>query len=391
MIQQSVIRDAANFWTRSRIANFIGLTSFLGMKPTWNQLNREQLEAKLAEETFARKTLSFYRYVQIDDPQGMRDRLFAMWNDLGCLGRIYVAGEGINAQMNVPEPNWDTFVTELYALPEFTDVPFKIAVEESADSFLKLMIKVKDKIVADGIDDPSFDPSNTGAYLDAAGFNQAIEDGAIVLDMRNHYESEVGRFDNAICPPADTFREEIIQVETLLKGRENEKVIMYCTGGIRCEKASAYLRHIGFSDVHHLEGGVIQYAHECQAQGLESRFRGKNFVFDERMGERITDDVIARCHQCGQASDQHVNCANDHCHLLFLQCADCHAKHQGNYCSHLCRDIDQLGAEEVSKRFADIESLDYQIQLRLGYKNANNDNSSVYKSRLRPKLSKIDE
>ncbi len=341
-----------------------------------NRINKNELKVRLAHETIERQTLSFYRYVSIENPKELRDELFKQLTDLNCFGRIYVAHEGINAQMNVPKSNWDKFVKQLYAINYFTDVPFKIAVDDDGKSFYKLIIKVKEKIVADGIDDAEFNPSNTGTYLNAEGFNKAIEDpNTIVVDMRNHYESEVGRFDRAFCPDADTFREELPLVVEHLKGQEDKKVVMYCTGGIRCEKASAYLKYKGFKDVNHLHGGIIQYAQEIKQQGLESKFKGVNFVFDERIGERITEDVLASCHQCGKPCDTHVNCKNDDCHLLFLQCDECATKMNG-CCTPNCQTIAALPLEE-------------QKALRKGRMKNGPECLSVYKSRLRPNLAEI--
>jgi UPF0176 protein len=341
-----------------------------------NRINKDVLKVRLAEEAIERVTLSFYRYVKIEDPRLLRDALFMCWTSLGCFGRIYIAHEGINAQMSVPKANWDEFEKQLYADSRLTGVPFKIAVDGNGKSFYKLTVKVKEKVVADGINDPEFDSSNTGTYLNAQSFNKAIEDpNTIVVDMRNHYESEVGRFDKAFCPDADTFREELPLVVEHLKGQEDKKVIMYCTGGIRCEKASAYLKHKGFKDVNHLEGGIIQYAKEVKEQGLESKFRGVNFVFDERIGERITEDVLSSCHQCGKPCDVHVNCKNDDCHLLFIQCDEC-AKNMHGCCTPQCMHIAALPLEE-------------QKALRKGKQKSDAENLSVYKSRLRPNLAEM--
>ena len=341
-----------------------------------NRIGKDVLKRRLKEESFNRNTISFYRYVKIQDPTELRNRLFKQWNDLNCFGRIYIANEGINAQMNVPEHNWDEFEKQLNSIDEFKNVPLKFAFDGNGKSFYKLAIKVKDKIVADGIKDENFDSSNTGIYLNAVKFNEAINDSnTIVVDMRNHYESEVGRFDRAYCPDADTFREELPLVVEHLIGKEDKKIVMYCTGGIRCEKASAYLKHKGFKDVHHLHGGIIQYAKEVKEQGLESKFKGINFVFDERIGERITDDVLSNCHQCGKAYDRHVNCKNDDCHLLFIQCPECEEKSNG-CCTPKCMEIASLPIEE-------------QRKLRKGRIKNGLECLSVYKSRLRPKLSEI--
>jgi UPF0176 protein len=341
-----------------------------------NRLHKSELKKLLAEESFERKTISFYRYVKIEDPKKLRDELYIMWDALKAFGRVYLSTEGINAQMSVPKHNWDEFVKQLYAIPFFTDVPFKIAVEDDGRSFYKLIIKVRDKIVADGINDPTFDPADTGKYLNAKEFNDYLEKpGTIVVDMRNHYESEVGRFENAFCPDADTFKEELPLVIDHLKGQEEKNVLMYCTGGIRCEKASAYFKHKGFKNVFHLKGGIIQYANEIKEQNLKSKFIGKNFVFDERVGERITDDVIAECHQCGAKCDRHVNCKNDDCHLLFIQCEECEKKMNG-CCTPDCMAIVALPVEE-------------QRKLRKGRIKSEKETLSVYKSRLRPNLKDI--
>ncbi len=336
-----------------------------------NRVNKKELKKRIQEESIKRITVSFYRYVIIDNPQELRDRLFAEWNNWKILGRIYVAHEGINAQMCVPEENWEIFKYNLNQNPLFAGIPFKIAVEDDGKSFYKLTIKVRPKIVADGLDDGAFDVTNVGNHLTAKQFNMAMEDpDTILVDMRNHYESEVGKFRGAICPDADTFREELPMVIEELKDKKDKKILMYCTGGVRCEKASAYLKHHGFKDVNQLHGGVIDYVRQIKAEGLVSKFIGKNFVFDERVGERITDDVISFCHQCGVSCDTHVNCANDDCHLLFIQCASCSEKMQG-CCTPECVQIAALPVEE-------------QRALRKGRKKE--DCLSVYKSRLRPNL-----
>src|SRR3989338_11467331 len=290
------------------------------------------------------RTLSFYKYVRIEDPDALRDELYSTRSDLGVLGRIYVASEGINAQLSVPQANFDRFDASMKARPEFSDVPYKFAVEKGEDaSFKKLIIKVKQKIVADGLDDDSFDVTKTGEYLTAEEFNQYIEDpDAVVVDMRNAYESEIGRFETAVTPDVDTFREELKVVPNLLADKKDKKIALYCTGGIRCEKASAWLRHNGFKDVKHLKGGIIDYKHQVDEEGLENTFRGKNFVFDERLGERISDEVIATCHLCAkEKADVHHHCKNEACHILFIGCDDCTKKRKG-YCSRVCEFKDAL-------------------------------------------------
>ena len=308
--------------------------------------SREEKRRAAKADTRPRRTISFYRYVHIPDPAAFRDRLFEQWSQWDCFGRIYLAREGINAQMNVPEEHWSEFDRWTQAQPELAGVPYKVAVEEGGTpSFYKLTIKVRKKIVADGLDDASFDVTDTGKYLTAEEMNAYIADPeAVVVDMRNAYESEVGHFEGAIRPAVETFRDELQVVPELLAAHKDKPIALYCTGGIRCEKASAWLKHKGFTQVRHLKGGIIEYAHQVQETGLPNRFRGKNFVFDERLGERISDEVVARCHLCRRTpSDTHYHCRNQICHTLFISCSDCHAA-RGGYCTRLCWLVDQLPA-----------------------------------------------
>lgn len=339
-----------------------------------NRVNKKELKKQIQQEPVKRVTISFYRYVIIDNLQELRDKLFVDWSAISVLGRIYIAREGINAQLSVPEEYFEIFKKKLFSDSRFKDMPFKIAVEDNGKSFYKLAIKVRKKIVADGLNDDSFDVTNVGKHLTAQEFNEAMENpDTVIVDMRNHYESEVGRFVGAICPDADTFRDELPIVVNELKDKKDKKILMYCTGGVRCEKASAYLKHHGFKDVNQLHGGIIDYVRQIKEKNLPSKFIGKNFVFDERMGERITEDVISRCHQCDAICDTHVNCANDDCHLLFIQCEKCGVK-MNHCCTPECMHIVSLPIEE-------------QRTLRKGRKKE--DSISVYKSRLRPNLREI--
>ncbi|XDD51117.1 rhodanese-related sulfurtransferase [Leptospira sp. WS92.C1] len=338
-----------------------------------NIYGKEILKKRLESETFPRTTLSFYRYVILESVEELRDTLYLEWDSLGLLGRIYIAREGINAQISLPSHNLGLFRENLNSRNEFKNIPLKIAVEDDGKSFLKLDLKVRKKIVADGLDDDVFDVTNVGNHLNAEEFNRHLESGdSIVVDVRNHYESEIGHFENAILPQSDTFREELRILLELLNGKEDQKILMYCTGGIRCEKASAWLRHHGYKDVNQLHGGIISYAHEVSQKGLESKFKGKNFVFDGRLQETISSEVIASCHQCGSTSDRHVNCANPGCHILFIQCESCSEKYEG-CCTEECRNVLHLPEEK-------------QKEIRKGHLN---ENRFFTKSRIRPKISDL--
>ena len=317
-----------------------------GKKGMFNKLSKQQAVDLLMKEGFKRRTVSFYRYVMINNTYELRDQLYAAWHELGVLGRIYLAHEGINAQLSVPEKNWDVFKKNIQNIKYFKDIVFKMAVEDDGKSFFKLTIKVRKQIVADGLKQNEYDVTNVGTHLNAKEWNKAMEDGAIVVDMRNHYESEIGKFKGAICPDVETFRQELPKVKDILNGKEEDQILLYCTGGIRCEKASAYLKHCGFSNVNQLHGGIIDYARQIKKDHtLKNHFEGKNFVFDERRGERISNDVISSCHQCGEPYDTHVNCKNVNCNLLFLQCKSCQKKHE-NCCSKECMDVVKLPLED---------------------------------------------
>jgi UPF0176 protein len=311
-----------------------------------NRVNGKVLKEKMRVSGESRTTLSFYKYHHIAEPAAFRDELYREWSGLDVLGRIYLATEGINAQLSVPTTHFETFRQRIYAIPFLNNIRLNLAVDDNGKSFFKLKILVRNKIVADGITDPDFDVTNSGTHVNAEEFNKlADQPETIIVDMRNHYESEVGHFRNAICPDADTFREELHIVDDMLDGKEDKNVIMYCTGGIRCEKASAWMKHKGFRNVFQLDGGIIEYTRQVKEKGLENKFIGKNFVFDERLGERVSPDIVSNCHQCGKPCDDHTNCSNDGCHLLFIQCEECAKKYDG-CCSQECKDIIQLPAEQ---------------------------------------------
>ena len=334
-----------------------------------NRISQKELKEKLSLEEFKRITISFYQYFHIDDPKQFRDQLYLELNKLNIFGRIYIAEEGVNAQISVPEFNYQAFVLYINTvIPEdFSGIrsqesglvshnspltthnsPLRlnIAINDNGKSFWVLKIKVRDKIVADGITDTEFDMRNKGKYVSAEEFNKLTEDeNTIVVDMRNHYEYEVGHFDNAIEIPSDTFREQLPMAVDMLGDKKDANIIMYCTGGIRCEKASAFMKHNGFKNVFHLEGGIIHYANNVKEKNLENKFLGKNFVFDDRLGEKIGDEIIAACHQCGKPADTHTNCINPGCHLLFIQCESCRSKYEG-CCSVNCQEIIHLPEDE---------------------------------------------
>ena len=282
-----------------------------------------------------------------------------MWEKLDVLGRIYIASEGINAQLSMPSQNLNEFKTKLDSIDFLKEIRLNVAVEQDDFSFLKLKVKIRNKIVADGLSENSFDLSNNGTHVNASEFNTLIENpNTLLVDMRNHYESEIGHFDGAILPDVDSFRESLPIIEKkFAKHKKSKNIVMYCTGGIRCEKASAFLKHKGYEKVYQLNGGIIEYARQVDQEKINNKFLGKNFVFDHRRSEAVSDEIIANCHQCGEKCDTHINCANEACHLLFIQCEKC-AKEFNNCCSEECYKINSLSLEDQKK-------------LRKGKKNSN--------------------
>ena len=336
----------------------------------YNKLSAEERARIIDENSQERITLSFYKYFNLGNPTLFRDHLFIVWSNIDVLGRIYVAHEGINAQLSVPKENIDKFKKSISEITPLNEIRLNIALEHYSKSFLKLTIKIREKIVADGLNENTFDVTKIGEHLDAQRFNQMLDDkNTICIDMRNHYESEIGFFKGAIKPDVDTFRESLEVIDRELEKNGKEKnYLMYCTGGIRCEKASAYLKHKGIKNVFQLEGGIIEYTRQVNENNLKNNFLGKNFVFDERRGERISDDIVSNCHQCGKPCDSHINCINESCHLLFIQCEDCREK-MNSCCSNECKEIIKL-------------SYDEQKSLRKGKHNSN----KIFKKGRSPKL-----
>tara|TARA_Y100001968_G_scaffold228956_1_gene211730 strand:- start:104 stop:1138 length:1035 start_codon:yes stop_codon:yes gene_type:complete len=313
-------------------------------KELFNKKNKEDLKLDLKNEDFNRVTISFYKYINLTNLEELRDQLYIKWRELNILGRVYIAEEGINAQLSVPEKKLNLFINEIKLHKKLKDINIKQAIIEG-DSFYKLIIKIKKEIVAYKVSKNQYDMNTVGKHLNYKEFNNAIDSGATVIDVRNYYEGEVGKFENAIIPDIDRSEDLLPEIKKLLKGQEENKILMYCTGGIRCEKASSFLIKQGFNDVNQLDGGIIKYANDIKKDGVESKFIGKNFVFDSRLGEKITDDIISSCHQCNNASNDHTNCENSACHILFIQCDTCRKKYLG-CCSNKCLGFIKLNDDE---------------------------------------------
>lgn len=313
----------------------------------YNRLSNLESTELLNKSKEDRLTLSFYKYFKIDNLIIFRNYLFSSFSKIGVLGRIYVANEGINAQLSLPKKQLSSFETKLDEIEPMKGIRLNFAIKHNLKSFLKLKIKVRNQIVADGISDKKFDPTNVGKHVDAIEFNNILsEKETLCVDMRNHYESEIGKFIGAITPNVDSFKESIKFIDKKFENEnKKKKILLYCTGGIRCEKASAYLKFKGFKNIYQLDGGIINYAHQVKNNNYKNKFTGKNFVFDNRLSENITNDIISNCHQCGTKSDGHVNCSNVACNLLFIQCKSCNELFRG-CCSIECQKINNLSPEK---------------------------------------------
>ena len=310
-----------------------------------NKINKSVLIESLKNENYKRITASFYKYITINKPQKFRDTLYILYDKYKIYGRIYVSFEGINAQVSIPEKNWNLFKKITNQVKELKNIEIKKAIQEGY-SFYKLTIKVRKELVAYGLLENEYDIENVGKHLNSEEFNLSLNNpSTTVVDMRNYYESEVGHFEDALIPDVETSKDLLPEVKNLLKGKEKNKILLYCTGGIRCEKASAYLIRNGFEDINQLQGGIIQYAHDMKEKNTKSKFIGKNFVFDNRLGERVTDDVISKCHICEEPCDDHTDCKNDACHILFIQCEKCSKKLMG-CCSVECKNFTLLPLED---------------------------------------------
>ncbi|CAG8442524.1 13683_t:CDS:2 [Ambispora gerdemannii] len=288
--------------------------------------------------------LSFYTFNPIEDTRlgSLHQSMVKNFKDFGILGRIYISTEGINAQISCPGE-------KVNALRKYCDeeIPrFFGKIDERVDggigdfnystihgdraSFLKLIVRIRNQIVVDGLKPGSYDIRKQPKHLSAEEWHHALSNTnikPIVIDMRNHYESEVGYFEDAMRPDVDTFRDSIKAMNEICQGKHDEEIFMYCTGGIRCSKAGAILRSNGFKSVNVLRGGITAYGRFVVANpSIKSLYKGRNFTFDKRLGEPITDDIVSQCHTCGSPCNIHTNCRNKACNLLFIQCQNCRAR-----------------------------------------------------------------
>ncbi|MBK4765219.1 MAG: rhodanese-related sulfurtransferase [Pantoea sp. Brub] len=304
-----------------------------------NLISNQKLKQQILCNNDLRITVSFYKYFYIDNTHTFRDNLYLKFVELQILGRIYIAHEGINAQISVPSHLYQKMQLCLYRFDKsLNNIHMNIALDNHSKSFWVLRIKVRERIISDGIEENILQISKVGCYLTAQEVNLMLDNPKVIfVDMRNDYEYKIGHFANAIACKANTFREQLSKIIKLLENKKNEIIVTYCTGGIRCEKASAWLIYNGFNNVYQVKGGIIEYVNTARKESIPVRFKGKNFVFDARMSEQVSKDVLSTCSQCGELCDIYTNCLNNLCHLLFIQCINCFNKYK-NCCSLFCKE-----------------------------------------------------
>jgi len=280
------------------------------------------------------KVLSFYKYVNVDDPENLAKEHLDWCIDNGVKGKVYLAKEGINGSIFGDAETTDKYKTYIKSYKIFEDVWFK-ETETDVIAFNKMHVRVKSEIVNSGLSETKLEhtaPKLTPEQL--LKFYQDKKD-FIIIDTRNWYESKIGKFKNAITPHITHFR-EWPKVVKLLEGYKDKTIVTYCTGGIRCEKASAYLREQGFKDVYQINGGILNYIQQFP----DTYWEGGMFVFDDRkVYEPNTKEELkytANCHFCGKPTAYHINCHNQDCDKIIVCCHDCKVKND-YCCSDECR------------------------------------------------------
>ncbi|MBM3191119.1 MAG: rhodanese-related sulfurtransferase [Chlamydiae bacterium] len=311
---------------------------------------------------------AYYHFLKppqvLQDPQRLVKEHQKFFQDKDAKGRIYINEHGINGQMSIHEKDAESYMAWLHKIDPFKDVEFKVHLAEE-HAFAKMTVKYRKQLAAL---DAEVDLNLTGQHVSPEEWKKMLEakgEDTILIDVRNRYEWEVGHFEGALLPELETFRGFGEYIERLKKSYDAEKtkVMMYCTGGIRCELYSALMKEKGFPEVYQLQGGVIKYGLE---EGVD-HWRGKLFVFDDRMVVPISEEnteVISHCKFCGTLSDVYVNCANMDCNALFISCPACLVEQKG-CCSEACTHAPRVRAFEAEKRPKPFRKLPFEIKSSL--------------------------
>lgn len=292
------------------------------------------------------KLTLFYKYVSIQYPKQILKWQTKICQDLNIKGRIILAHEGINATLAGEDQSIDTYIKLMNEHPLFGGIDFKNC-DGSADYFPRLRIVIKNEIVHLGIDPEKLTVAQGGKHLSPAQVHELIKnkpDDLVILDTRNNYESRIGTFTDALVPDIKNFREFPEFIEKNLDQFKDKQVLMFCTGGVRCERATAVLNVKSVAkEVYQIEGGIQRYTEQFP----DGYFRGKNYVFDNRVSVRINDDILGSCDLCSVACDDYNNCLNASCNKHHISCQACRVTYK-NACSKQCMDL--LDQGKVAKR-----------------------------------------
>ncbi len=283
------------------------------------------------------KILLFYKYVDIEDPHTIMRWQKALCSDLGLTGRILIGKEGVNGTIGGSCEATHTYITAMRQHKLFHDVDFKSS-PGCANDFPRLRIVIRHEIVTIGIKPEKLTPKQGGKHITATEAHQLIQKKSkdlVILDTRNNFESAIGTFKDAIKPDIKNFRDFPKYINEHLDKFKDKQVLMFCTGGIRCERATAYLKQKNIAtEVYQIDGGIHRYA-EKYPDGF---FRGKNYVFDGRIAVKINNDVLGSCYICKTSCDDYTNCINIKCNLQYIACKTC-LQHHNNTCSKSCQQL----------------------------------------------------
>ncbi len=281
------------------------------------------------------RVLLYYKFARIEDHEQFADTHRELCRSLHLRGRIIIAPEGINGTVSGKLENTEAYIQIIREDPRFADMDFKID-EHDGHAFRKLFVRARDEIISLG--NGFTDVSSTGEYISAKQFKEKLlSNDAIIVDGRNSFEHEIGHFRGAMLPDVEHFRDLPKWIDRHLSDSKDKLVITYCTGGIRCEKLTAYLLSKGFRNVHQLKGGIVSYGKDPDVKG--ELFDGKCYVFDERISVDVntteSNTIISKCKHCEATTERYINCANVDCNIQFFCCEDCGGEHE-SCCSDKC-------------------------------------------------------
>lgn len=279
----------------------------------------------------------YYKYVNIENPKNILRWQNRICSQLGLKGRIIIAEEGINGTLGGEERLVQRYIELMNEHPLFGNIDFKTS-EGDASYFPRLRIVIKEEITRMGVDPKKITADQGGKHLTPKQVHELLQnppENLIILDGRNDYEAEIGRFKGAIVPPIKTFRDFPAYIDENAELFKDKQVFMYCTGGIRCERASAYLKSKGVAEeIYQLEGGIHRYAEQFP----DGYFRGKNYVFDDRIAVTVNDDILSKCHLCPEPCADFTNCVNSKCNNQYIACPECIDKYN-NCCGSECMQL----------------------------------------------------